>query len=151
MLKLIYSIILGIFLLSCETEMNDKSKYVSVNKNTLNTDSAAYSLNYQQGEILYATNCKQCHPVPGSKIICSDLMDRLFERLPQPSDSYFVKYVGNNRALRSQNDPYAIAIHQQFETGYDHYFQDSLSNQDFSDLILYLKGVELRGKKTRGG
>ena len=94
---------------------------------------------YYQGKRLFESYCNKCHFSPEKKMTDDLLFDRLFEKLPAPSDAYFLNFIKDSKSLRSSGDKYAIAIHNQFNPSYDHRFKDSLSEKDLSDLLVYFE------------
>jgi len=95
--------------------------------------------NYIQGKHLFEKLCITCHIAPERRVTDQYIFDNLFERLPSPPEDYFIKYIQNSKSLKSSGDNYAMKIDEAWNSDYEHYFEDSLSRQDFYDLIIYVK------------
>jgi hypothetical protein len=94
---------------------------------------------YDQGKQLFTRFCNSCHPAPEKNISDQYSFGYLFDSLPHPSEAYLIKYIQDSKQLRSSGDQHSKALHEVWNSNYDHFFKDSLSLQDFTDLILYIK------------
>jgi len=95
--------------------------------------------NYQQGKMIFRRSCETCHLSPELHATDQVFFDNLFEKLPKPSESYFMKFIQNSRLLKSSGDKYAQDIDRQTDSDFEHVFKDSLSLKDINNLIAYLK------------
>jgi hypothetical protein len=104
--------------------------------------------NYQQGKNIFKEHCNECHVAPEIKMTDQYVFDNLFDRLPSPSEDYFVKYIRDSKSLKASGDRYAKMIDEAWNSKYEHYFKDSLSLQDFSNIIIYIKAAAKQKYKS---
>jgi hypothetical protein len=64
-----------------------------------------------------------------------------FDRLPAPAEEYFVRYIRDSKSLRDSGDSYAKKVHEIWNSTIEHIYNDSLSQQDFSNLVIYIKAA----------
>ena len=62
----------------------------------------------------------------------------IFERLPEPSESYFAKYIQNSKKLKSDGDAYARHLDIVFASDYEHLFSE-LTELEIQELIIFIK------------
>lgn len=93
------------------------------------------------GKVLFKQHCLNCHTTPDNDAKCSQIFDRIFERLPNPSELYFAKYIQDSKAVKLSGDSYAKKIDSNYNSPYEHYFVDSLTNEDIRDLIIFIKST----------
>jgi hypothetical protein len=122
------------FGVSCNQESNNNQTISSFDKK-----SVVDSPNYQQGKLIFRKFCNTCHIAPERNLTDQQMFVNLFERLPSPPEQYFIKYVRDSKSLRDSADKYALSLRELWGTGYNHHFKDSLSQQNFTDLICYIK------------
>jgi hypothetical protein len=77
------------------------------------------------------------------------MFDNLFDKLPKPSEDYFIRFIKNGKALKASGDSYAQKLAEFWESNYDHSFQDTFSNQDFENLIIYIKVAIIQKRRER--
>jgi mono/diheme cytochrome c family protein len=94
---------------------------------------------YLQGKKIFQAKCSACHVAPEKPVTDQLAFDNLFDRLPKPSEDYFIQFIKNGKVLKASGDKYALKLAEIWDTKYDHAFQDSLSNQDLENLIVYIK------------
>ena len=127
-------------------------KYEKDNSNSADTAGLIHNqlvdtvASFEHGKYIFAKYCTDCHYRPDSKIIADPpLFDNLFERMPAPSDDYFVKFLQSSKTLKQSGDEYSNEVDQMWDQAYEHNFRDRLTQADFKDLIVYFKiGSELR-------
>jgi cytochrome c2 len=95
--------------------------------------------NYREGKQSFQKLCDGCHVAPERHVTDQYLFDNLFERLPAPAEDYFIKFIQDSRLLTSSGDQYSKRLHKIWNQDYEHHFRDSLSQQDFHNLIIYIK------------
>ena len=95
--------------------------------------------NYKQGKLLFKQYCSACHFDPETRFGDGLVFDNLFERLPSPPEDYFIKFIQNSKLLKSSGDKYSQQLSKVWNSDFEHYFKDDLMQQDFNDLIVYLK------------
>jgi hypothetical protein len=95
--------------------------------------------NYKQGKQSFQKLCDDCHVAPERHMTDQYLFDNLFERLPAPPEEYFIKFIQDSKLLTSSGDQYSKRLHEIWNQDYEHHFRDSLSEQDFHNLIIYIK------------
>ena len=91
----------------------------------------------QNGRKIFKQNCAVCHHIATMKFTGPGL-GGVLDRLPKPSEEYFIKYITKNDSLL-KNDPYAKKLkseYQDIETSHDF---NHLTVSDKQDLIVYLK------------
>ena len=113
----------------------DNNKNIS----TIYKKAVVDNTNYQQGKLIFEKFCNTCHFAPEKNVLDQYIFDNLFERLPSPPEQYFVKYIQDSKALKYSGDKYAMKVAIVRNPEYEHYFKDSLSQQAFGDLIIYIK------------
>jgi mono/diheme cytochrome c family protein len=114
------------------TEPSDSSSNSSVDKTIVAETTTAYS----NGKSIFLKHCSMCHSA-GSKD--DYFFGGIFERMPAPSEVYFIRFVGNSKLLKAGGDQYAKEVDGYASSDFEHSFKDSLSNQDFNDLITYIR------------
>lgn len=122
--------------ISCNQHSESKPKSVNnLDKSQLQkmTD------NYYQGKSIFKKYCHKCHVEPERRMTDQYLFDNLFDRLPPPPEVCFIKYIQDSKLLKASGDTYAKKIDEAWDSKYEHYFRDSLSQQDFGSLIIYIK------------
>jgi hypothetical protein len=109
------------------------------------------TLSYSEGRQLFSRYCNSCHVAPERQVRDQYLFDNLFERLPSPSEDYFVNYISDSKQLKVAGNKYAIAVDDEWNSDYEHKFKDSLSVRGFSALITYIKIAARQRYKNKGG
>lgn len=94
---------------------------------------------YKQGKYLFNENCHSCHRNPDGSERHEMVFEGLFDRMPEPADDYFIKYVSDSKALESAGDKYALALKENWGGIGKHDFKDKFSKDDFKALILYMR------------
>jgi hypothetical protein len=100
---------------------------------------------FRQGKETFQIKCAACHIAPERHVTDQYVFDNLFDRLPKPSEDYFIRFIKNGKVLKASGDSYAKKLAEHWNSNYDHVFQDTLSNQDLENLIFYIK-VAIRQK-----
>lgn len=94
---------------------------------------------YNEGKQLFSRFCNTCNVAPERDIRDQYLFDNLFERLPSPSEDYFIRYLSDSKQLKQSGNEYAKQVDAVWDNDYEHQFKNSLSNKGFSSLITYIK------------
>ena len=129
-------ILLSFLITQLGCNSNDKSPPPSAVKNNDNIEQTVKD--FKSGSIIFKRYCNSCYLKPLSAN--DDLMFiNLFDRLPEPSEDYFFKFISNSKALKDSGDQHALAIDKVWNTSFEHMFRDSLSSADISNLVTYLK------------
>lgn len=97
-----------------------------------------YDLSVAAGRCAFLQYCQPCHISP-EKQSTDNPLSGLFEKLPAPADSFFVKFISDSKTLRESGNSYANAIHQSWKRNYDHKFQYVFTPKEFAGLIAYIK------------
>jgi hypothetical protein len=92
-----------------------------------------------QGKEVFQRKCASCHVAPERHVTDQFVFDNLFDKLPKPPEDYFIRFIKNGKVLKASGDRYALRLAKSWNSDYDHAFQDSLSNQDLENLIVYIK------------
>ena len=131
----IFSLILVAFLIArCNSKPGARSKSIE--------DSVRikqYADSFKIGKSLFANYCEQCHSSPEKHLTDQYLFDNLFDKMPSPSEDFFVKYVQDSKFLKASGDKYAIELSKLYDTPYEHRFKDSLTHEEILELMLFLK------------
>ncbi|MBL7936848.1 MAG: c-type cytochrome [Bacteroidia bacterium] len=91
----------------------------------------------QNGRKIFKQNCSVCHDIATMKFTGPGL-GGVLDRLPKPSEEYFIKYITNNDSLLKK-DLYAKKLrieYQDIDVNHDFNY---LTASDKQDLIVYLK------------
>jgi hypothetical protein len=141
---IISTLLLVIFLespLSCNSK-RDTEKSKSLDNSTEDSlQIKRLADKFQQGKETFRTKCTVCHIAPERHITDQYLFDNLFDRLPKPSEDYFIRFIKNGKVLKASGDSYAIKLAESWNSDYDHVFQDTLSSREMENLIIYIKGA----------
>ena len=136
------ALLLALFLnslISCNTR-HDSGKAKSADP--LTEDSLQIkelAVQYRAGKETFLLKCAACHDAPERHVTDQYIFDNLFDRMPKPSEDYFIKFIKNSKDLKASGDSYALKLAEMWNTDYDHAMQDTLSNQDLGNLIVYIK------------
>ena len=106
------------------------------------------TLNYEEGKVIFKKYCATCHIAPEKQVTDQYIFDNLFERLPSPPEEYFIKYIQDSKTLKLSGDGYALQIDSISNSKYEHSFKDSLTLNNFGDLIIYIK-IAARSKQSK--
>lgn len=109
------------------------------------------ALSYSEGKQLFSRFCNTCHVAPEEHVLDQYLFVNLFERLPSPSEDYFVSYISDSKSLKASGNKYAKQVDEVWNQDYEHKFKDSLSTKDFSSLINYIKIADKQRYQNKGG
>jgi hypothetical protein len=52
---------------------------------------------YRQGKEIFQAKCAACHIAPERHFTDQMIFDNLFERLPKPSEDYFIQFIKNGK------------------------------------------------------
>ena len=132
--------LLGILLTSlqaCNTAPETGKSKIEVALDSLKFKKAAYQ--YQNGKEIFKTYCTACHTAPEKKVLDQYLFDHLFERLPEPAEEYFSRFIKNSADIKSQDNRYARDLRKMYDSTYEHVYLDKLSNKEIDNLIVYIK------------
>jgi Cytochrome c len=94
---------------------------------------------YRQGKEKFQIKCAACHVALERHVTDQYIFDGLFDKLPKPSDDYFIRFIKNGKALKESGDKYSQKLAEDWNSNYDHVFQETLSNQDLENLLIYIK------------
>ena len=138
----ISTLLLAIFLkslLSCNSRQ-DTGKSKSTDESTAGSlQIEGLADKYRQGKETFQIKCAECHIAPERHVTDQYMFDNLFDRLPKPSEDYFIRFIMNGKVLKSSGDRYAKKLAEFCNSSYDHVFLDALSNHDLENLIIYIK------------
>ena len=121
---LLYQVILFLFL-GCKSEDQDNSKDLKLAK-------------YENGKLVYRQHCAPCHSLPHKHIDGPSLFNNLFERLPNPSQQYFMNFIKDSKILENSGDKYFLGIQKKYSVNIDHLYKNKLSDKDIQNIILYI-------------
>ncbi len=135
--------------LGCNTKTGN-----TINSSTTNNvDSVKFkqvALEYGQGKQAFKRLCNTCHFAPERNVTDQYMFDEIFERLPTPSEDYFVRFISDSKSLRVSGDEYAKRLSDVWNSDFEHRFKDSMTNKDFGALITYIK-IAAKQKYNKGG
>ena len=134
------SILMLTYLFSCNNHQNTKPYSVVKPRPSMDTNEIKkYLAEYDKGKVVFKNYCSACHGAPGRRID-GPSFDGLFDRLPAPGQEYFVRFISDERALRESGDKYVRELEKEYNSvSIDHQFKDSLSPEDLSNLIVYMR------------
>lgn len=140
------NILINFFLLSfvsiCSCDPVEQNHITNFEGGKNQTDSVKFKhdgLNFSKGKQLFSRLCNTCHVAPEKNVTDQYLFANLFERLPAPSEDYFVSFISDSRSLKATGNKYAKLVDTMWHNNYEHNFRDRLSKQDFYNLITYIK------------
>ncbi|RAW02205.1 c-type cytochrome [Pseudochryseolinea flava] len=87
------------------------------------------------GQTVFQENCQSCHKMNRRD---ESMFLEIFDRLPQPSDSYFAKFVRDSKKLKKSGDEYARYLDIHYGSDYEHTFSE-LTEEEIYDMIQYIK------------
>ena len=134
---LLHPLFVVMSVVSCEN-MDQNSLYAS------NARVKELAGQYYQGQNIFKQNCMDCHALPGKVSTDQFIFNNLFDRLPQPSEEYFAKYIEDSKQLKVSGNKYALDIAKAWHSAYEHNFKSNLSQKDIDNLIVYIKVAETR-------
>ncbi len=137
-MKELFLLSIIVFLAACNSNLEEQVK----DNREASIDSAKvdfYSAAFVNGKQLMKNHCRQCHAARRQGVKDGDwAFVNIFDRLPQPSEEYFKKFISDSRKLRGEGDPYAIHIDYP-DVDYEHEFGKVLSEDDIASMIIYIK------------
>lgn len=92
----------------------------------------------KHGRELFKQNCAVCHTVSDQHLTGPGLKGVL-DRLPNPSEEYFRKYITNNDSLLKKDDPYLLKLKATYKFDFIHNFGTYLNDDDIRDLLTFIK------------
>lgn len=127
--------ILSIFLNACT-----QNSYENKVENQINKDSlfiAKSTQNAKAGRSIFKKHCSACHNIEkGSEKNFS----HIFEIYKSMGDEHFFeKFIADSKSVKKNGNPYALRLEKEYNTDYEHFFKDSLTQNDVYNLITYLK------------
>jgi cytochrome c oxidase cbb3-type subunit III len=93
-----------------------------------------------QGKKIYDSNCAVCHSIDAD-VVGPGLKD-VHERR---GDEWLVKFIKNSQALIQSGDKDAVAVYEQFKKMPMPAFEGSLSDEDITHVIAYIKEASAAG------
>jgi hypothetical protein len=135
--------------LACDTKTDNTLNSSTINK----VDSIKFkqvASDYGQGKQAFKRLCNTCHFAPERHVTDQYTFDEIFERLPAPSEDYFVRFISDSKSLKTSGDEYAKRLSEVWNSDFEHQFKDSMTNKDFRALITYIK-IAAKQKYNKGG
>ena len=103
-------------------------------------------LAFNEGKFHFNRLCNNCHIAPETKKHDQYSFVNLFERLPDPGEEFFIKYITNSKSLKVSGDEYAVKLDHLYDSPFEHLFRDSLTKSQMASLVNYLKVVDRKVK-----
>lgn len=138
---------LFIILLSCGPRSgihNDKQTDEESNYTSPDTSSPAYkrelafSENYDKGYRLFKQNCAVCHVGRSDQRLVGPGLKGMSDRLPKPTEEWFIKYTLNSDSVFKSGDKYAKKLKAEY-TGYEKpIFSGNLTTEQVKLIYSYL-------------
>lgn len=94
---------------------------------------------YERGKVIYSKFCAACHGNWQSHIEGPNIFDMLFDRLPNPPNDYFRKFIKDTDALVASGDAYYQILQEKFQISIRHVYKDKINNSDLDDLLVYMQ------------
>jgi mono/diheme cytochrome c family protein len=91
------------------------------------------------GKKLFKQNCAVCHAMTDQKLTGPGLAG-VYDRVPQPSEEWLIKFISNNNKVILSGDPYANKVYNDYGTGMM-VFDTILSEKEIKDIIAYMVGA----------
>lgn len=94
---------------------------------------------FYEGKQLFKEHCEACHWDFRIRHIDGPTLDGVFERLPEPADDYFIKFVSDMYALIAAGDKYATNLANEYVNAPHPVFRNKLSRKEIGYIGLFLK------------
>lgn len=91
-----------------------------------------------KGKSLLKEHCAACHGTDGRRPEPDFLFTNLFERLPEPSQEYFLRFVRNSDELLKEKDLYYLKLDSLFSISIQHQYKDKLTDKELKAIMAYL-------------
>ena len=137
--KTIIFIFITLTFLSCgpRSGVHEESETLVTNENIVIEQISPIEKSEQNGRKVFKQNCAVCHHISTMKLTGPGL-GGVLERLPKPSEEYFIKYLTSNDSLLKK-DSYAKTLRNEYrDISVSHDFSH-LTNSEKNDLIVYLR------------
>ncbi len=99
---------------------------------------------YLKGKALFEKFCNSCHFSPDSQAEDNYFFDGIFEKFPSAGEQYFIQFVADSKQLKDSGDAYALEVDDIYRSSYEHLFLDSLTINNYTELIAYVKMATLK-------
>jgi hypothetical protein len=109
---------------SCEQKEKRKIETTSKDKVSL-----------AKGKELFYQHCFSCHRMAEND---GSMFRQIFDRLPEPGDVYFAKFIKGSKALKASGDEYARHLDLEFPSEYEHSFSN-LTEREIKELIEFIR------------
>lgn len=90
---------------------------------------------FAAGRGLFEQHCFSCHRMASKD---ESMFRDIFSRLPDPSESYFKRFIYDSKALKASGDAYARNLDRNFTSDYEHQFAE-LTEGEMQQLIDFIK------------
>ena len=77
--------------------------------------------------------------MPHNRIDGPNIFIRLFERLPDPAEGYFKKFVMDGKSLKQSGDLYLRQLEEAYQVSCIHDYSSKLTSTQLEEILLYLK------------
>ena len=102
---------------------------------------------YENGKKLFRTNCAACHSMPHVIIDGPNIFIKLFQRLPDPPESYFRKFVMDGKSLKQSGDSYLRRLEEMYQINCTHDNHDKLTPTELEEILLFLQVANKANEK----
>ncbi|MES2679523.1 MAG: cytochrome c [Bacteroidota bacterium] len=93
---------------------------------------------WDKGNKLFKQNCAVCHSAFDDKDFNGPSLKGIRDRLPHPSENYFIKYCINNEKVFLSGDPYAAKLRSEYKDQRMTVFEGILTEQDIREIYNYV-------------
>jgi len=90
------------------------------------------------GATLFKKNCAVCHATIDDQNYNGPTMKGIADRLPKPSQEYFIKYTLNNEKVFLSGDAYAAMLRGKYKDQRMTVFEGVLTEQDIIEIYKFL-------------
>ena len=137
--KTIIFIFIVLTLVSCgpRTGVKEEIETADTNETIVVDQISPLEKSEQNGRKVFKQNCAVCHHISTMKLTGPGL-GGVLERLPKPSEEYFIKYITNYDSIL-KSDSYAKKLRTEYRDIEAPHDFSHLTNADKLDLIVYLK------------
>lgn len=135
-MKHIYQIIIiGLFSYSCTQNTNENKVENQINNDSIFIVKSAQ--NALKGKVVFKKHCSACHNIEkGSEKNFS----HIFEIYKSMGDEHlFEKFITDSKSVKKSGNAYFLKLDKEYNIDYEHFFKDSLSQNNVYNLITYLK------------
>jgi hypothetical protein len=120
----------------CCSQVSKKDREIINSDSTKNHQKQADVAN---GQEIFRSHCNMCHGSPTHNIDGPNIFNNLFQRLPNPSDQYFLRFIKDGEQLKKIEDKYYRKLDSFYKISVLHVYKEKLSDSQLQDLLAYVR------------